>query len=347
MRVLHLNLGGFGGVVDGITAAESELFDLLARAGHEPIRLDSGGERWLSAAVTAAVKARGMRADVVHLHSIFRPAHCVVARLLRGFQIPYVVSPHSALSPEALTRDALRKRLFLDRFDRAMLRSAAVVLCLTAREERDVLAVCPYAQTAVVPNPYVARTSPLWAGSTGARPTVVTLARYDVYQKALDYISSLARALPEADFHVHGARDHNEVELVGAVARNAPRNFSLQPPVVGAAKERALTSASLYVQASRWEGLSISLIEALAVGVPVAVSPQVAETVPVQALQMGLVLSADPWLAAQSARSLIRDPDRQAAMSAAGREWVRRSLAPERVLLLLEEVYRGAIAERS
>lgn len=347
MRVLHLNLGGFGGVVDGITAAESELFELLARAGHEPLRLDTGGEHWFSSAVRAARTARSISADVVHLHSVFRPAHCVVARLLRGFQIPYVVSPHSALSPEALTRDAVRKRLFLDRFDRTMLRSAAVVLCLTAREERDVLAACPQAHTAVVPNPYAAGTSPLWTWSVDARQTVVTLARYDVYQKALDYISALACALPEADFHVHGAQDHNEVELVGAVARNAPRNFSLQPPVVGAAKERVLTSASLYVQASRWEGLSISLVEALAVGVPVAVSPQVAKTVPVQAREMGLVLSPDPSLAAQAIRDLWCDPDRQAAMGGAGREWVRRSLAPERVLLLLEEVYRRAVAQTS
>ncbi|HTB49401.1 MAG TPA: glycosyltransferase [Solirubrobacteraceae bacterium] len=342
MRIMHVNLGGFGGTVDGISAAESQLLRLLSEAGHQSFRLDRQGALSPAGAIRAVATARRMRVDVVHLHSLFRPAHCLLARTLRAWNIPYVVSPHSALAPAALRRDGFRKRLFLDLLDRSMLRGATAVICLTPREHQDVLSACPDARTAIVPNPHVFDAETRWSWCPSQRPTILTLARYDVYHKGLDYLSWIARALPEADFRVHGVPDHNEVELIGAVARTAPANYSLEPPVVGPAKAHALAGADLYIQASRWEGLSISLIEAFAVGVPTVVSAQVADTVPMRVQGLGLVMPRDPTLAAEAIRRLLDDPDRQRAMSDAGSAWVRAALAPERVIPLLEEVYLTA-----
>jgi glycosyltransferase involved in cell wall biosynthesis len=107
-----------------------------------------------------------------------------------------------------------------------------------------------------------------------------------------------------------------------------------------------LATANLYVQASRWEGLSIALIEALGVGVPVAVSPQVADTVPIEERGMGLVMSPDPWLAAATIRDLIVDYDRQREVSAAGTQWVEEVLTPDRVVAGLEAMYVLAVGKR-
>ncbi len=347
MRIMHVNLGGFGGTVDGITAAESQLAQLLEDAGHEVISINASGglPALLSLAVKSAWRARMDRIQVVHIHSLFRPAHCVLTYLLRSFRIPYVVSPHSALSPAALARDRLRKRIFLDLLDRRMLRAAATVVCLTSREERDAQAVSRDLHTSVVPNPYVPQAGERWSWLPRDRPTLITLARYDTYHKGLDYLSLLASALPEVDILVYGVPDHNEAALIAAVVRSAPPNFSLKPPVVGVEKQRVLATANLYVQASRWEGLSISLIEALGVGVPVAVSPQVADTVPIEERGMGLVMSPDPWLAAATIRDLTADYNRQLEMSTAGMQWVEDTLTPDRVMARLEAVY--ALAARS
>jgi glycosyltransferase involved in cell wall biosynthesis len=185
-----------------------------------------------------------------------------------------------------------------------------------------------------------------WSWLPRERPTLVTLARYDTYHKGLDYLSLLASALPEVDILVYGVPDHNETELIAAVVRSAPPNFSLKPPIMGIEKQRVLATASLYVQASRWEGLSISLIEALGVGVPVVVSQQVADTVPIEERGMGLVMSPDPWLAAATIRDLIADHDRQLEMSTAGTRWVEEALTPDRVVTRLETTYALAVGER-
>lgn len=348
MRIMHVNLGGFGGTVDGITAAESQLAQLLENAGHEVVSVNASGRlhTLLALAVKSAWRARRDRIQVAHIHSLFRPGHCLFTYLLRSLRIPYVVSPHSALSPAALARDRLRKRIFLDLLDRGMLRAAAAVVCLTSREERDAQAVSRDLHTSIVPNPYMQQAGKRWSSLPRERPILVTLARYDTYQKGLDYLSLLASALPEVDILVYGAPDHNEAELIAAVARSAPPNFSLRPPVVGVEKQRVLATANLYVQASRWEGLSISLIEALGVGVPVAVSPQVADTVPIEERGMGLVMSPDPWLAATTIRDSITDYDRQLEMSAAGTRWVEEDLTPDRVVERLEDVYTFAAGEQ-
>ncbi len=348
MRIMHVNLGGFGGTVDGITAAESQLARLLEEAGHEVISVNASGRlpALLALSIKTAWRARMDRIQVVHIHSLFRPAHCVLTYLLRICRIPYVVSPHSALSPAALARDRLRKRIFLDLLDRRMLLAAATVVCLTSREEQDARAVSRELHTSVVPNPHVPQAGRRWAWVPRERPTLITLARYDTYHKGLDYLSLLAGALPEANILVYGVPDHNEAELIAAIGRSAPPNFTLKPPVVGVEKQMVLATANMYLQASRWEGLSISLIEALGAGVPVAVSPQVADTVPIEERGMGLVMSPDPWLAAATIRDLIADCDRQVEMSAAGTQWVEEVLAPGRVIAQLEAVYALAAEER-
>jgi len=346
MRIMHVNIGGFGGAVDGITSAESQLVSLLEGAGHQVIRLDESRQGTMvpASAMRIARQARRERVDVVHLHSLFRPAHSVLALLLSLWRIPYVVSPHAALAAAALQRDGIRKQLFLDLFDGPLLRGAATVVCLTEREVAEVAAIAPAARTSIVPNPYTPGVCTPWAWTERERPALVSLARYDVYHKGLDYLAGLAAELPEADIRVHGMPDHNEPELLGALVRTAPPNFSLQAPVVGADKLRTLSTANLYVQASRWEGLSIALIEALAAGIPVAVSPAVADTVPVRELGCGVVMSPDPALAARDIRTLLADPDALVELGAAGRRWVSEALSPQRVLSLLVETYAAAAA---
>jgi glycosyltransferase involved in cell wall biosynthesis len=347
MRILHADLGGWRGAVDGITAAEDALARLLADAGHEVIRADQsrGDATALGPALRAALQARRTAVDVVHLHSLFRPAHCLLGLLLRIWGIPYVISPHAALAPAALERSRLRKRAFLALFDRALLRGAAAVICLTPREAADVRRLFPGVRTWVVPNPLACPSAARWTQPERCRPLLVGLSRHDVYHKGLDYLVDLASELVEADVVVHGMPDHNEPELVGALVRSAPSNFHLGDPVVGPDKDELLASASLYIQASRWEGLSMALIEALSAGVPMAVSPPVAETVPIAQHGLGIVMSPDPGLAADQIRALLADPARQRTISRAQRRWVAEALGPGRVRQLLEQAYRDAVAQ--
>jgi glycosyltransferase involved in cell wall biosynthesis len=169
----------------------------------------------------------------------------------------------------------------------------------------------------------------------------VALARWDVWQKGLDVMAAIAEQLPGTTIEVFGQQDKNEPARTEALRASAPPGFALRPAVFGPDKLDLLRSASMYLAPSRWEGLSMGILEAMAVGLPIAVSSYVAETMPVAEHNLGLVLDDDPALAAAQLRRALGDPAALRAWSASARAWVRASCAPDAVASDLAALYSG------
>lgn len=106
---------------------------------------------------------------------------------------------------------------------------------------------------------------------------------------------------------------------------------------------RLLTEASLFVLPSRWEGLPVALLEALAAGRPVIATrvggvPEVVR----DGVDGLLVEPDDPAALAEAIASLLRDPARAAAMGSAPRS----PSTPLEMLEAHEEVYRASLRGR-
>jgi glycosyltransferase involved in cell wall biosynthesis len=282
--------------------------------------------------------------EVLHLHSVFRPQHDMLAALAHSTGRPYVVSPHSALAPAALARQSVRKTTWLRLVDRALLEHASAVCCLSPREEAEVRTVAPRGVTALIRNPLprpVIDEAP-WMLAGASPGLLLSLSRWDVYQKGLDRLAAMAKAAPSLQVAVHGEQDRNGPDATERLRLAAPANFALSPPVFGPAKFDLLRSAAMYVVTSRWEGLSMSLLEALALGVPIAVSRYVAGTLPVAEEQLGLVLDDDPARAAAQLTQAVTDTDALERWSAAGRAWAWTHCSPPAVADALACVYGAA-----
>jgi len=328
-RVWHLNLTRNDVRVDGIAVAVRRLVQAQADAGVEAEAF--GGGPATAAMLRQRLADPAARPDVVHFHSVFRPLHASVARRLDKAGVPYLVSPHSGYAAESLARRRLLKQAYASVVERRFVEAAAGASCLTEVEEQDLRRFAPgFDGTAfVVPNPVDVR--PLDRPAPGGRPQLVTLCRYDVRQKGLDRLADMARHLPDADFAVYGEQDKNERGLTERVRRRAPANFCFQPPVFGRAKAEVLAGASLFLLASRWEGLSMSLAEALGSGVPCAVSQYVASTLPFAREGMGLVLSDDPEGAARQLEAALASPSYLSRWSSAGASYAARNFEPAAV----------------
>lgn len=329
LRVWHVNLCAQHLPVDGITQAIDRLAANQRELGHLVSIVRTGDRGPLATAATLLRVAKVARPDVVHLHSVFRPAHAYLAVGLRALGIAYVTSPHSGLAPDGLARDAIRKRVYVTLIEKHVLRRARAVLCLTATEVGEVLSVMPQARTALAPNgvPAASDSTSTWSPAPG-RPVLVSLSRFDVWQKGLDRLTGIAATLPEVDVAVYGAQDANQPERTEALRASAPGNFELRSPVFGKDKADVLARAALYVQTSRWEGLSMSVIEAMAAGVPVAVSSYIATSMGLTDQSTAFVLDDDPAAAAGQVRAALSDPNHLAAVATAGQDYVRRMYDP-------------------
>jgi glycosyltransferase involved in cell wall biosynthesis len=334
--------------VDGINAAIRRLATAQEAAGADVVVVTRASYSHLGE-LRRAMAMSTLRPDVVHFHSSFRPMHALMARHLARLRVPYVVSPHSALAPLALERRATLKQAYAAAVERRHIRGAAAAMCLTDVELGDLRTFVPEfsGPEFVTPNPVDADIfdGARWAPTVG-RPKVVTLCRYDVRHKGLDRLADLARRCRDVDFVVYGEQDKNEPALTEHLRRTAPPNFALEPPVFGAAKHAALSEATMFVLTSRWEGLSLSLAEAMAAGVPCAVSREVAGTLPFEGSGLGLVLDHDPNMAAAQLTAALDDQDALHRWSRAGAGFASRAFEPRMVAGQTLAAYGEVIARQ-
>lgn len=357
MRIWHVYASPRSGPVNGVVQAVHQLATAQRAAGMEVEVLHGTADdpRRGPASGTARGLAREAHrlaaiapADLIHLHELFRPPHLVLGPHLR--RTPYVVSLHGATAPPNLARYPHRKAAWSRLVERRIVASADAVLALTWQErnqayrwsrELPVMRV-----VANVADPLLLE-APGWAPPArgpGEPARVVTLARWDVRHKGLDRAAELAALAPEVRFDVHGGPCGNEPDLLGELRRTAPANLALLDPVHGAAKVAALRSARAFLLLSRWEGLAMALLEAMALGVPCLTSAEVAATLGRAAPV--ITLPDDPARAAALVREVLADEPRLEATGRAGRRWVREHAAAPVVAGATEELYHQVLATR-
>ena len=285
--------------------------------------------------------------EVVHMHSVFVPSNTAIARCWPG---PVVLSPHGGYDPVSLKRSLLRKQVYTVLYERRMVRRAATVVALTEVEARQVR---NYAGnnvvTAVVPNGVAPR--PAGIGGTSFRHSVgvpadarlaVFVGRLDVRHKGLDRLAAATAAAPTWRFLLVGPDHrggHRRLQRMAADLGTSAR-MSLVGQLEPAAVTGAYAAADLFVLPSRWEGLPMSLLEALAQGIPSLVSPEVDRLVPVSRSGAGWVSAPSELGATLEAVAKLPAAEWSKAADAARR--LARSYDWNDVAAAYEEVYRTA-----
>lgn len=269
---------------------------LLADAGTKRICFGSFTELSRAAArVGAGHSAESV--DAVHLHGAFNPTNTIVARALHA---PYVFSPHSGYDPISLRRSSAKKGAFGALFERPMLRRAALVVALTEQEREQVITYCETPRCVVIPNGV---SSPPQVDGTVFRKSLgldsrdrlaLYVGRLDVERKGLDLLMLGIEKAASWHLALVGPDERGGLRRIRAeiASRRLGRRVHLCPPRFALQLHEALAASDVFVLTSRWEGMPMSLIEALSHGKPALVGHAVERCVPVKESGAGWVASS-------------------------------------------------------
>ncbi|MER6465043.1 glycosyltransferase family 4 protein [Streptomyces sp. NPDC001228] len=282
-----------------------------------------------------------VRPELVHAHSA--KAGLAGRLALRG-RVPTLFQPH-AWSFEAVGGTTAALAL---RWERWGARWAHRVVCVSEAERATGVRAGIRARYAVVPNGIdTGRFTPGAPDAPGrsgpGEPLVVCVGRL-CPQKGQDV---LLRAWPEVLRRVPGAR----LVLVGdgpdheALRRLAPESVEFTGAVADV--RPWYRAADLVVLPSRWEGMALAPLEAMACGRPVLVTDVDGsrESLPPGHRGPCLVPPGQPGALADAVAGLLLDPELRSALGERGRRHVQSTHEVRRTAEAVAELYRELLGE--
>ncbi len=332
----------------------------------EPVDVDGVEVRYFPVAPPARLaRSPGMKrqfpaaladSDLLHVHSVFLWPPSAAARAARRAGIPYVVSPRGMLVPNLFAlRGAIRKRLWLALEGRRMLRRADVIAATSDLEAGEAIhLVRGLPRVEVVPNgvdlPDLASEpapSPAVAAALARQPFLLHLGRVS-WKKGLDRLLPALARLDGVTLAVAGPDEGGESARLARLARAAgvADRVLFLGPVAGDDKEALLRGATLFVLPSHSENFGNAALEALARGVPAAVTPEVGLAGAIVEADCGVLVPADPELWERTLVRVLADGERRREMGEAGIRMAREVFSWPAVAARMEEVYETILARR-
>lgn len=303
--------------------------------------------------------------DVVHIHAVLSHVCLAAARTCTKQDVPYLLGPHGTLDPWSLGRKRFRKSLLLRLAGLQAVQGAAFVHYTTEEERRLAELRLPIRRGVVVPlgvDPELLDNGDCGIGRSGAAEGLDVVAAPYVLALGRIHEKKGLELLIDAFLEVTGQGDLSEWRLVIAgdgeakymaqlTARAARQDPGKRVLFVGwlqgPARIEILRRAALVASPSRQENFGLSVVEALACGVPAVVSPHVNLAAEIVEAGAGWVTPLERPVLAGSLREVMRDEPERLRRGMAGRELVRRRFTWPAVADQLIAVYYAAAAGRS
>jgi glycosyltransferase involved in cell wall biosynthesis len=291
--------------------------------------------------------------DLVHLHSVFLWPTWAAARAARQAHVPYVLSPRGMLVRDLIRRKSrMLKSAWIALIERRNIVRAAAIH-VTSELEAQELAHLGFAlpTVAVVANG-VAMAGDRSGGpvSSDVRPLlahpnlILCLGRIN-WKKGLDRLIPAMLAVRDAHLAIVGNDEEGLMPQLSALAaqHGLSGRVSFVPRTVQDADKSCLfEAAKVFALASYSENFGNTVIEAMAVGCPVLVTPEVGAAAIVRDSGGGRVASGEPVAFGAVLRALLEDPAR-AEIGARGRLYVETHCNWNSIAAEMEQMYSSAL----
>lgn len=300
-----------------------------------------------------ALAARVGVFDVVHTHAVFLWPLWAAARAARRAGVPYVLSPRGMLEKDLIEQKSRAfKTAWIALIEKQNLEHAAAVHVTSAREAAELAAfgfdLPPIVE---VPNGVDLATGPAGTGAVdpaiqaivAGPPYVLFLGRVS-WKKGLDrLIRAIAHMSSDLTVVIAG---NDEEGLRPALQAQADQlkvggRLVFTGAVDANQKQALLTRARLLVLPSYSENFGNVVVEAMAAGCAVVVTPEVGIAPTVEEAGVGWVVDGDPRTLGTRISELSANVTLRQEMGARGRATARREFSWDHVAGRMESVYQS------
>ena len=308
-----------------------------------------GRHTWVSSpGLWKWLRIKGKEYDAIHIHGLFNPVSSFSATVCRKKGYPYLQRPFGTLSEYTFSRNSWFKKPWFHLVDKPNLIKAAGIHFTTEAEsaEANRLQLPLDEKKFVVPPPF--RGEKMKSVDIEERfeaPTCLYMSRLHPIKNIEGLLQAwgyVTNHFPSAKLLIAGSGKEGYEASLQQLVENLKLNNSVEFKgfVTGHEKRRLLQLAWVFALPSHHENFGIAVLEAMAAGLPVVISPDVQLADFVKTTDTGKVVAKKPGKIAEAMIQLFRDDEYRRRMETKGPEEVAEAFSLERVGRQLHQMYR-------
>lgn len=296
--------------------------------------------------------------DILDHHYLFSYSSTCAGAIARWKKIPYTVRTMGQLSPWALAQSQRKKQIYSALIERRNLNQAAVIHCTTAGEAEDVnnfgivapKAILPLGvQAEIVIDDAHSKLRQIYQISS-TTPIILFLSRIHYKKRPELLLEALYSLKSKQEFHLifagTGEEDYLK-KLESLVASfDLTQNVTFAGFLTGESKALVLQGSDLFILPSFAENFAVAVAEAMAVGLPVIVTPQVQIAPEILAAKAGLVVEGEVKTVAKAIATLLASPQLRQELGDNGKQLVKTRYSWDAIAGHLISVYQTIINEQ-
>ncbi|MEG4306257.1 hormogonium polysaccharide biosynthesis glycosyltransferase HpsP [Microcoleus sp. D3_18a_C4] len=305
------------------------------------------------------LNANAQQFDLAHIHALFSPVTTFAATIARYHNLPYIMRPCGMLDPADLQKKKRLKQIYATLLERPNLAGAAAIH-FTSKEEAKISERFGLGSTGKMPVPQDL-VIPLGVRADfysdilpdSEIPIILFMSRIEP-KKGLDLlIPALESLLAEGiNFHFILAGSNPQDAGYETKIKEKIQNSSLGQSttitgfVSGDLKVELLTKADLFVLPSYYENFGIAVAEAMAAGVPVAISDRIHIAEDIQQAEAGWVGPLEVGAIAHSIKSALLNPQERQRRGLNGQEYARKHYNWDAIAQQTIDAYQQILASK-